>query len=67
MWVCIPQKYLKFKAYFIAGQTAEMKPLSVEIVWYDKDVEVCGCSWSMVRSQKPGTKNYKKFRKGKAN
>ncbi len=29
-----------------------MKPLSVEKVWYNKDVEICGCNWSMVKSQK---------------
>ncbi len=29
-----------------------MKPLSVQKVWYNKDVEICGCNWSMVKSQK---------------
>ena len=44
-------------AGFIAGGVAEVKPLSVEIVWYNKDVEICGSSWSMVKSQKPRARN----------
>ena len=43
-------------ADFKAGGVAEMKPLSVGIVWYNKDVEICGSSWSMVKSQKPRAK-----------
>jgi len=43
-------------ADLIAGKVAEVKPLSVEIVWYNKDVEICGCSWSMVKSQKTRAK-----------
>lgn len=30
----------------------EIKPLSVEISWYSKDVEIYECNWSMVQFQK---------------
>lgn len=43
-------------AGFIAGKVAEVKPLPVGIVWYNNDVEICGCSWSMVKTQKPRAK-----------
>lgn len=33
-----------------------MNPLLVETVWYNKDVEICGCNWSMVKSQEPRAK-----------
>ena len=28
------------------------KPLSVEKVWYNKEVEIRECNWSMVKSRK---------------
>ena len=44
-------------ADFTAGGTAEIKPLSVEILRHNKRIRPCGCSWSMVKSRKPRVKN----------
>ena len=49
-------------ANFKAGGAAEMKPLSVGKAWYNKDVEICGCSWSMVKSQEPRAKYSKRHK-----